>query len=75
MFTDMKLRKKAKKNDSLCSFCMTGKMRKKISRRSQNSMFDKNECLNSDFMSSIDLKTYDDYNYIDMLICRATEKT
>ena len=75
MCIDMNLYKKAKKNDSLCSSCMSDKMKKKISRRSQNSVFDKNECIDSDLMSSIDSSIYDDYNYIDMLICRVTEKT
>ena len=75
MSTDMKLQKEVKKSDSLCSFCMTDKMRKKISRRPQNSIFDKNECLDSDLMNFIDSAVYDDYNYIDMLTCRATEKT
>ena len=75
MFTDMKFQKEIKKNDSLCSFCMIDKMKKKISRRSQDSVFDKNECLNSDFMRLIDSAIYDDFNYIEMLICRAIEKT
>ena len=47
---------------------------KKKFRRFQNSMFKKNECFDSNFMNFIDSQTYDEYNYINMFICRVIEK-
>ena len=74
MCIDMNFYKKIKKNEFLCFSCMTSKMKKKIFRRFQNLMFDKNECLNSNFMNFIDSQVYDDFNYINMFICRVIEK-
>ena len=53
---------------------MIDKMKKKIFRRFQNSIFNKNECFDSNFMNFIDSQTYDEYNYIDIFICRVIEK-
>ena len=73
MSTDIKLDQNVKKQ-SLCDSCKSDKMKRKSSRRSQNSVFEKNECFDFDLMRSFELSAHEEYKYIDLLICKAIEK-
>lgn len=50
-------------------------MKRKPSRRPQDPVFEKNECIDSDLCGPIDPAAYEGFKYLGMLSCRATGKT
>ena len=72
MSTDMKLKNvfRQKITRSLCESCKRDKMKAKSSRRSQDSMFEKNECIDTDLCESINSSALKGYTYF----CINTDK-
>ena len=64
----------SKHENSLCDFCKQSKMRKKFSRKFQNFVLQKNECIDFDFCEFIDFMTMNDYSYFALLTCKDTRR-
>ena len=71
----MNLKKVFKQTQSKCAACKTNKMKTKSLRRSQNSMFEKNECIDSNFCDFIDSSALKEFEYFDCKIDRTTSYT
>ena len=63
MTINMNLSQKAKKQNSLCDFCKADKMKRKLFRRRQDSMFEKNKCIDFDLISLFSSTIYDEFCY------------
>ena len=65
MFIDIKLKNAFKQSiiRFLCEFCKQNKIKAKSSRRSQNSIFKKNECIDIDLNDAIISSTIKKYLY------------
>ena len=70
MSSNMKFIKISKNTLSLCDFCKINKTKTKFSRRSQNFVFEKNECIDVDLKSSIDSFIWDEKKYYCLMTCR-----
>ena len=75
MSSNMKFIKISKNTLSLCDFCKINKTKTKFSRRSQNLVFEKNECIDVDLKNSIDLFIWDEKKYYCLMICKVIKFT
>ena len=75
MNIDMNFFKAFRIKKSLCDLCKKKKIKKQFFRRIQDSIYQKNECFDSNLMNSFDFITFDEYKYEILFICRDIERT
>ena len=75
MNIDMNFSKAFRIKKSLRDSCKKEKIKKQFSRRIQNSIYQKNECFDSNLMSFLDFTTFDEYKYEILFTCRDIERT
>ena len=74
MSIDMNFFKTSRLNELLCDSCKTNKMKKISSRRSQNFVYQKNECIDSNLMKSFNFTIFNDFRYAILFTCRDIER-
>ena len=72
MSTGIQLTQKPKHTSPKCGSCQKGKLKRKPSRRPQDPVFEKNECMDSDIIGPLDPTTFDGFKYAAPITCRAT---
>ena len=72
MSTGMELTKAPKHMQPMCEACKKGKMKARPSRRPQDPVFEKNECIDSDLCGPIDPPAIGGYLYFSIKTDRAT---
>ena len=70
MIIDMNFAHAYKKSSSRCFSCMKNKMKIKFSRRFQNSVFEKNEIMNSNLDDFISFMIFRNFNHFAFITCR-----
>ena len=72
---DMNFFKTSRIKIFLYDSCKKEKIKKQFFRRIQNSIYQKNECFDSNLMSFLDFITFDEYKYEILFTCRDIERT
>ena len=71
---DMNFSKTFRIKKFLYDLCRKEKIKKQFSRRIQNSIYQKNECIDSNLIDFFDFITFDEYKYKILFTCRDIER-